>query len=100
MLLVHKLLRTPSLLIKKKISEKKLYKLYQISQETQSFEYFAHTVRFLFVQLTNKYLSLDLHEEAVYFALKTKLPEILKICEEAFSTKKDAAALAILKQFE
>lgn len=70
--LIHKLLTVPQLLIRKKISEKKLYALYRSSQTIPEFAYFAHTIRFLFLKLTYKYLSLSLHDEALYMAINTK----------------------------
>ena len=100
MQLVHKLLRVPKLLIKKKISHVKLYNLHMRSQQIPEFAYFAHTIRFLFLQLTLKYLSLKMHEEAVYMAINTKQPEIARLCTAAFTGRHDATSLAILQEFE
>ena len=100
MQLINKLLTCPKYLVKRKISHVKLYSLYEKSQTIAEFAHFAHTIRFLFLKLTLKYLSFKMHDEAVYLALNTKQPEIVRLCEAVFNSRMDAASLALLREFE
>lgn len=47
---------------------------------TKEYEYFLHTIKFLYIKLALKYLTLDMMEDAIYLGVKTGIQEILAHC--------------------
>ena len=64
---------------------------------TKEYEYFVHTVKFLYIKLALKYLTLDMMDDAIYLAIKTNIPEIVSHCRNFANAKKDVAALSLLE---
>ena len=64
------------------------------------YQYFFHTVRFLFLKLALKYLSLQMMDEAVFLAIKTNQPEIISYCKAMAHHRKDVIALNMLEFHE
>ena len=84
------------LLLKQKISKYKLYALYQQCSKKQEYEYFFHTVKFLYIKLALKYLSLNMMDEAIYLAVKTNIPEVHSYCMQYANVKKDTVSINLL----
>jgi len=61
------------------------------------YEYFMHTIKFLFLRLTLKYLALGMTEEAIYLALKTNQPEIQAVCRSHAQMNNDIVAINLLE---
>jgi hypothetical protein len=100
MQLIQKILVHPKYLLKQKISKYKLYSLYRICEQKPEYEYFFHTVKFLYIRLALKYLTLHMIDEALYLGIKTNLPEILSYCVSFANYRKDIVAHALLKMHE
>lgn len=96
MQLINICLTNPQLLIKNKISKQKLYSLFVVAQRKQEYEYFFHTVKFLFIKLALKYLSIGMIEDALYLGVKTKLAEIINYVHSVALLKKDIVTLNLL----
>ena len=60
--------------------EVKLFALYEVCNNTKEYEYFLHTIKFLYIKLALKYLTLDMMEDAIYLGVKTGIPEIVAHC--------------------
>ena len=67
---------------------------------TKEYEYFLHTIKFLYIKLALKYLTLDMMEDAIYLGVKTGIQEILAHCQSFANLNKDVAALALLEYHE
>mmetsp|Transcript_24683 Transcript_24683/g.38404 ORF Transcript_24683/g.38404 Transcript_24683/m.38404 type:complete len:86 (+) Transcript_24683:1833-2090(+) len=67
-----------------------------MARTKQDYQYFFHTIKFLFVKLALKYLSLNMLDEAVFLAVKTSEPDIMAYVESAAYAKKDVVALNLL----
>ena len=100
MQLIHKLLVHPKYLLKQKISKYKLYSLYRVCEQKPEYEYFFHTVKFLYIKLAIKYLTLSMMDEAIYLGVKTNLSEILSYCRNFANYRKDIVALSILNMHQ
>ena len=100
MQLVNKCLVNPHLLTKRKISKEKLFALYKYCSQKIEYEYFLHTVKFLYIKLCFKYLTLDMIDDAVYLAIKTDLPELINHCKKYANHVKNIAALHMLNYHE
>ena len=74
----------------------KFLALFEIAQRKPEYEYFFHTVKFLFIKLAMKYLSLNMMEEALFLAFKTKIPEIYNYCMTYANYRKDILSLNLL----
>jgi hypothetical protein len=69
-LLTYCLQRARAVLASQQLPKAKLLQIYNQSRQRQEFEYFAHTVDYLFTKLCFKYLELSMFEEALFFALQ------------------------------
>ena len=100
MQLINLCLTNSNLLLKQKISKYKLYALYQVCSQKPDYEYFFHTIKFLFIKLAIKYLTLNMMEEALYLGIKTNLSEILSYCRCFAHHRKDIVALNLINFHE
>jgi hypothetical protein len=86
------------LLLKQKISKYKLYALFFQCSNKMEYEYFFHTVKFLYIKLALKYLSLNMMDEAIYLATKTNIPEIQTYCMMYAKKNRDPVSISLLNQ--
>ena len=73
MQLINLCLTNPDILLRRKLSKHKLYALYRVCKNKVEYQYFFHTIKYLYVKLAIKYLQLQMMDEALYIGLKTNL---------------------------
>jgi hypothetical protein len=96
MQLINLCLTNSQILLKQKISKHKLLALYQVCSQKPEYEYFFLTVKFLYIKLAIKYLTLNMMDEALYLGTRTNLQEILSYCRSFATYQKDTIALNVL----
>lgn len=63
--------------MQQQISSKRLLDLYNLVKKRPEFEYFQHTIDFLFMKLGLRYLSLKLYEDALFLAFSLNSEPLL-----------------------
>ncbi|CAI2380730.1 unnamed protein product [Moneuplotes crassus] len=76
-LFLNEILRNGVLLSSGRIYVTDLIELYKRAKDSVDFQYFFHTIEFYFLKIGIKYLTLNLHEEALKIAVAMKSTQLL-----------------------
>lgn len=89
MLLVNYMLKHPKALLTHKVQKEVWMQLFRLAQTQEQFRFYEESLGFCLIRLGMKYLSLNMADEGLYLAFRSKIPQLLTVCKHFAKQKQN-----------